>query len=298
MKIVEKHLSKSFDKDLTELIELFIDMGNMVIKSASDATHALTDSDDELAKQVIECDDEVNQLEMKIDELVLLIVAKRQPVANDLRLVMAISKGVVDLERVGDESVKIAKMASELVAQGNSPKGYAEVQHLSNQVRLMMLDALTAFSQADPEMALKVMRSDANVNLEYQTATRSLMTYIMEDSKHVGKVINILWVLRALERIGDHARNIAELVIYYSSGTDVRHNELLYAEEAVRQIIENGQQNQCNALVIKFGAYDLHVTPKRNTDHMSMEHLLCSNAMAPKIWGKSRQCDFCKSINM
>lgn len=248
MKIVEKHLSKSFDKDLTELIELFIDMGNMVIKSASDATHALTDSDGELAKQVIECDNEVNQLEMKIDELVLLIVAKRQPVANDLRLVMAISKGVVDLERVGDESVKIAKMASELVAQGNSPKGYAEVQHLSNQVRLMMLDALTAFSQADPEMALKVMRSDANVNLEYQTATRSLMTYIMEDSKHVGKVINILWVLRALERIGDHARNIAELVIYYSSGTDVRHNDLLYAEEAVRQIIENGQQNQCNGI--------------------------------------------------
>lgn len=163
---------------------------------------------------MIEDDHLINQLEIKIDEQIILLVAKRQPAANDLRLVMALSKGIVDFERVGDEAEKIARMACKLIKDGASPRGYSEVQHLSNQVRLMLLDAIDAFSHMNPQQAFSVLQSDTVVNEEYQSATRALMTYIMEDSRHVSKVINILWVLRALERVGDHAKNIAELVIF------------------------------------------------------------------------------------
>lgn len=239
MPINEKHSSRSFDMDLSECLKLFMKMGNMAAEHVTLATHALIDSNEEIATQVIENDDQINQLEIKVDELLILLVAKRQPAANDLRLVMAMSKGVVDLERVGDEASKIARMALQLKKEGSSPRGYSEVQHLSNQVRLMLLDALEAFSHMDPEQAFLVMQSDESVNREYQSATRSLMTYVMEDSRHVSKVINILWVLRALERIGDHARNIAELVIYCTSGKDVRHTDFGTVEQAVQQAADD-----------------------------------------------------------
>lgn len=239
MLLKDKHSSKSYDSDLQQCIELFLKMGNMAAEQVTSATHALIDSDSELAKKVIETDKEINQMEIKVDELVILLVAKRQPTAIDLRLVMALSKGVVDIERVGDEASKIARMACRLNKEGASPRGYSEVQHLSNQVRLMLLDALDAFSNLNAEQALAVLQSDDTVNEEYQSATRSLMTYIMEDSRHVSKVINILWVLRALERIGDHARNIAELVIYCSSGKDVRHTDFYTIEQAVQEVNDN-----------------------------------------------------------
>ena len=162
-------------------------------------------------------------------------MAKRQPTASDLRLVMAISKGVVDLERIGDEAVKIAKMAIKTTEQGKTDYSYAEVQHLSNQVRLMVHDALEAFNYSNPEQAFEVIRSDKAVNAEYQSAIRALMTYIMEDARQVSKVINIMWVLRALERVGDHAQNIAELVINSISGQDVRHSDFAEVEKAVQE---------------------------------------------------------------
>jgi phosphate transport system protein len=180
-------------------------------------------------------DFEINRMEVELDEHILLLVAKRQPAASDLRLVMSISKGVVDLERIGDEAVKIAQMASKIALQSKSSYGYAEVQHLSNQVRLMLHNALEAFSQSNAEQAFEVMRNDDVVNDEYQSAIRALMTYIMEDSRHVSKVINVMWVLRALERIGDHAQNLAELVINYISGQDVRHSDYTKVEKAVQE---------------------------------------------------------------
>jgi phosphate transport system protein len=139
------------------------------------------------------------------------------------------------LERIGDEAVKIAKMANRIAAQGKSSYGYAEVQHLSNQVRLMLNNALEAFSQSNAEQAFEVMRNDSVVNNEYQSAIRALMTYIMEDSRQVSKVINIMWILRSLERIGDHAQNVAELVINYISGQDVRHSDYAMVEKAVQE---------------------------------------------------------------
>ncbi|WP_348549091.1 phosphate signaling complex protein PhoU [Psychrobacter sp. KFRI-CH2-11] len=235
----DKHISKSFDQDLDEAIRLFLVMGDHAASQVAKAIHALIDKDDTLAQEVIEMDFEINRQEVELDEHILLLVAKRQPAASDLRLVMSISKGVVDLERIGDEAVKIAQMASKLTAQeGKSAYGYAEVQHLSNQVRLMLHNALEAFSQSNAEQAFEVMRNDDVVNEEYQSAIRALMTYIMEDARQVSKVINIMWILRALERIGDHAQNIAELVINYISGQDVRHSDYALVEKAVQEANE------------------------------------------------------------
>ncbi len=231
----EKHISKSFDQDLDEAIRLFLDMGDSAAEQVAKAIHALTDTDLKLAQEVIEKDFEINRMEVELDEHILLLVAKRQPAASDLRLVMAISKGVVDLERIGDEAVKIAKMAIKAIEQGQATYGYAEVQHLSNQVRLMVHNALEAFNHSNAEQAFEVMRNDKVVNDEYQSAIRALMTYIMEDSRQVSKVINIIWVLRALERIGDHAQNVAELVINSISGQDVRHSDYADVEKAVQE---------------------------------------------------------------
>ncbi len=235
-----KHLSKSFDNDLNEVIELFIQMGRLATEQVVSATRALISADEPNAKKVIADDHLVNQLEIKIDELIILLIAKRQPAANDLRLIMALSKGIVDFERVGDEAEKIARMACQLIednaySRGYLEKGYLEIQHLSNQVRLMLLDALDAFSRMDSQQAFSVLQSDKSVNEEYHSAMRSLMTYIMEDSRQVSKVINILWVLRALERVGDHAKNIAELVIFCTSGKDVRHTDFLRVAQIIKQ---------------------------------------------------------------
>lgn len=227
------HTSRSFNQDLTEITELFLKMGELAGKQVAQAMHALIETDLHLAHQVVEQDSAVNQLEVHIDEHILLLVAKRQPAARDLRYVMAVSKGVVDIERIGDEAAKIAHMAQQVTADNSNTYCYHEVQHLSNQVRMMLHNALTAFENLQAERAFEVMRSDGNVDFEYQSAIRALMTYAMEDARQVSHVINMMWVLRALERIGDHARNIAELVIYISSGTDVRHSNFETVQQAI-----------------------------------------------------------------
>ncbi|WP_201554185.1 phosphate signaling complex protein PhoU [Psychrobacter sp. 72-O-c] len=230
------HTSKSFDQDLTETTDLFLEMGALAGQQVAQAMHALIEGDMNLAYQVVEQDSAINQLEVLIDERVLLLVAKRQPAARDLRYVMAISKGVVDIERIGDEAAKIAYMAQQVAADSVTSASaycYHEVQHLSNQVRLMLHSALAAFEHLKAERAFDVMRSDGNVDFEYQSAVRALMTYVMEDPRQVSHVINLMWILRALERIGDHARNIAELVIYISSGTDVRHSDFTTVQQAI-----------------------------------------------------------------
>ena len=240
MLMTQKHVSKSFDKDLNDVIELFMQMGHLAAEHVMTATRALLTADIISAKQVIADDALINQLEIKIDEQIILLVAKRQPAANDLRLVMALSKGIVDFERIGDEAEKIARMVCQLIESGTSTKCYSEVQHLSNQVQLMLLDAIEAFSRMNAHQAFSVLQSDTVVDEEYQSATRSLMTYIMEDNRHVAKVINILWVLRALERVGDHARNIAELVIFCTSGKDIRHTGFLQIEQVLQQTTNAG----------------------------------------------------------
>ena len=208
-------------------------MGEMAAKQVEKAVQALTDVNEQQAEEVIIADNQINQYERELDERVLQLVIKRQPAASDLRLVMAMSKGVVDLERIGDEASKIARMAKDLASQGSAPTGYSEAQHLSNQVRLMIYEALEAVRKLDPQKALNVIQHDSAINREYQSAIRSLMTYIMEDSRYVSRMLSVMWILRALERIGDHAKNIAELVIYTASGTDVKHTSYDEMEKTI-----------------------------------------------------------------
>ena len=161
-------------------------------------------------------------------------LAGRQPAASDMGLIIRISKSVIDLERMGDEASKIAKRAILLSEEGEAPKGYVEIRHIGDQVRKMVQEALDAFARFDADQALSVAQYDKTIDREYKTALRELVTYMMEDPRSISRVLSIIWVLRSLERIGDHARNIAELVIYLVRGTDVRHIGLKRMQEEVQ----------------------------------------------------------------
>ncbi|AXI01759.1 phosphate signaling complex protein PhoU [Aquirhabdus parva] len=217
------HISQQFNEDLGKVHAQFLAMGGLVESQVANAIHALLDTDAALATSVQENDAQVNAMETRIDSDLLQILALRQPAASDLRMVIAISKANTDLERIGDEATKIARLAKTASEEGESPRGYTETRHIGNQVRLMIREALDAFARLDVEKAFQVLQADAEVDREYQTATRALMTYMMEDPRHISRMINVLWVLRSLERIGDHARNLAEQVIYMVKGADIRH---------------------------------------------------------------------------
>ncbi|WP_426415614.1 phosphate signaling complex protein PhoU [Aestuariirhabdus sp. LZHN29] len=218
-----QHISQQFNSELNEVKNRLLAMGGLVEKQVSDAIEALIEADSELAKSVCEKDELINDMELAIDEECTRILARRQPAASDLRLVVACSKATSDLERVGDEAVKVARHAIELCDQGESPRGYVEVRHIGNMVRSMIKDSLTGFARFDTDMALRVAKADKSVDVEYKSAMRELVTFMMEDPRSITRVLNVIWVLRSLERIADHARSIAEHVIYLVKGTDVRH---------------------------------------------------------------------------
>lgn len=217
------HISQQFNSELDEIKTHMLEMGGMVEQQVRDAIQALVDGDSGHAEKIKAGDRKVNSMEVSIDEECTRILARRQPAASDLRLVICISKLVIDLERIGDEAGKIAGLAIHLSESGESPRGYKEIRHIGNHVGYMVRDSLDAFARMDVDMALSVAKEDKLVDEEYSTAVRSLVTYMMEDPRSIGQVINVLWALRALERVGDHARNIAEQVIYLVKGENVRH---------------------------------------------------------------------------
>jgi phosphate transport system protein len=226
-----QHISRQFNADLEEIRNHILNMGGMVEKQVVDAVTALIDVDSELASQVITTEKEVNGFERQIDEECTRLIALRQPAASDLRMVVAVIRANVDLERVGDEASKIAKMAIKLSEQGQLPRGYIEVRHIGKHVSSMLQQALNAFARFDVDQALLVVKEDKEVDVEYESAMRQLVTFMMEDPRYIKRVLNIMWSLRALERIGDHARNIAEQVIYLVKGKDIRHLPLEKLEE-------------------------------------------------------------------
>jgi len=229
--VLSHHISSQFNEELQDVNTKFMTMGGMVEQQVANAIHALLDTDAAMAVEVQFQDNTVNRLESEIDEALTLILARRHPAAIDLRMVLAMSKANTDLERIGDEASKIARIAQTLCEEGGSPRGYMETRHIGNQVRVMIHDALDAFARLDVDQALRVMQADADIDREYQSATRTLMTYMIEDPRHISRVINVLWVLRSLERIGDHARNISEQVIYMVKGLDVRHSSVEEIEQ-------------------------------------------------------------------
>ncbi len=233
-KIHSHHISQQFNADLEEIKNNVLEMGGMVEKQLSDAIDAIINADSGLGALVREDDAAINAMEMQIDEECNRILARRQPAASDLRLVLSIIKAVNDLERIGDESAKIARLAIELTEQGESSKGYVEIRHIGEHVRRMVSMALDAFARYDIDAALAVAREDASVDVEYSSAMREMITYMIEDPRSITRVLNVVWALRSLERVGDHAKNIAEHVIYLVKGTDVRHLGLDGLEKTVR----------------------------------------------------------------
>ena len=220
------HISQQFNIELEAIRTHLSEMGGMAQRQVNDAIQALIDADIERAEQVVRADLKVNSMEMAIDEECIRILARRQPAASDLRLVIAVTKAITDLERIGDEATKIARQAIALNKDGQSPRGYIEVRHIGGHVSRMLQDALDSFARLDMDLALNVVQTDKQVDMEYGTAMRELVTFMIEDPRSITRVLNIMWSLRALERIGDHARNLAQYVIFLVKGEDVRHSNL------------------------------------------------------------------------
>ncbi|GHB13742.1 phosphate signaling complex protein PhoU [Salinicola rhizosphaerae] len=231
-----QHISQQYNQDLETLKTQLMAMGGLVEKQLQEALSALLEGDGKLAARVRDNDASVNEMQLRIDEECVRILARRQPAASDLRLVIAVIRATNDLERMGDEANKIARTAIDLIDAGRIPQGSVEIRHISEHVRNMLRDALTGFARFDTDLALKVVQEDASVDAEYTTAMRSLATVMMEDSRSIGGVLSVMTVLRALERIGDHADNLAEHVIYLVKGRDIRHTPIDDLDhEALRQ---------------------------------------------------------------
>lgn len=220
------HISQQYNIELETIRTHLSEMGGMAQRQVNDAIQALIDADVDRAEQVVRADSKVNTMEMTIDEECVRILARRQPAASDLRLVIAVTKAITDLERIGDEATKIARQAIAMNKDGLAPRGYIEVRHIGGHVSRMLQDALDAFARLDMQLALTVVQTDRQVDMEYSTAMRELVTFMIEDPRSITRVLNIMWSLRALERIGDHARNLAQYVIYLVNGEDVRHANL------------------------------------------------------------------------
>ena len=228
-----QHISQQFNADLEAIRNQMLSMGGLVQRQVSDAIDAICSGDTSSADKIIQREDDVDQMELNIDQECTHILVRRQPAASDLRMVLAVSRVVRDLERMGDEAAKIAIHALE-VANGNQAGSkicHQAIRHMGTAVVKMISDALDAFARHDIEGAIEVVRNDKMVDEQYGSAIRELITYMMEDPRSIGQAINILWILRAIERIGDHARNISEQVIYLVSGADVRHSTITEMEE-------------------------------------------------------------------
>ena len=221
-----QHISQKFNEELEDVRRKVLHMGGIVEEQLVNALQALLQGDTELAGKVVANDQRINALEVEIDEECTLIVARRQPAATDLRLVMAVIRTINDLERIGDEIKRVAKMVREELDGSMEEEVRLEIEHMGDQVRAMLSQVLDAFARTDVQAAVEVARADHKVDLKYHAITRQLMTYMAQDHGSIPQVLNVLWAARALERMGDRCQNIAEYVIYLVIGKDVRHVSL------------------------------------------------------------------------
>lgn len=234
--ISSEHTSKQFDVELEAIRAYVLQMGGLVESQIKSAIVSLVEGDTALMNRVIEDDHRVNAMEVKIDEACSQVIARRQPTASDLRLVMMVVKTITDLERIGDEAEKIARMAKMLSEKrGLAIPRYQEIKHASEIAVDMLRKSLDAFARLDVQMAAEVVRQDDQVDKEFRAIMRYLITFMMEDPRTISTSLEILFVAKAIERIGDHAKNISEYVIYMVRGRDVRHVSL---DEIEREVLK------------------------------------------------------------
>jgi len=227
---LSQHISSRFNEDLEAVRANLLAMGGLVEEQLRKGLAALTEADSVLAGEVIRDDAKVNGMEVAIDEECLRILATRSPTAGDLRLVIAVVKAITDLERIGDEARKIANISLRLATLEQPSDRYREVRHLGRLVEHMVHSALDAFARMDVEAALSIAKLDRQVDEEYDSIQRQCVTFMMEDPRQIRRMLDVSWAARALERVGDHATNIGEYVVYMVHGQDIRHRNIAEVE--------------------------------------------------------------------
>ncbi len=235
--MTDKHLSTQFDAELSGISTRVLEMGGMVESQVAQAVQALIAFSGEAASVVLETEEKVNAMEVAIDRDLHSIIARRQPTARDLRLLIAISKSIANLERVGDEAARIARTVQRLINTGVSSRLRLPMSDLAFEAELAtasLRKALDAFARLDVDKALEVLKQDDAIDKEFDGLLRKLITYMMEDPRTISSSIDLVFVAKAIERVGDHAKNLAEVIIYVVKGTDVRHNTPEAVETMVR----------------------------------------------------------------
>ena len=232
----QEHTYKQFDAELEHIRSLVLQMGGLVEEQVTRAIEALTTSNLQMADEVIANDHRVNALEVQIDNECTQIIARRQPTAGDLRMIMTVERAITDLERIGDKAEKIARMAKKIFGTDRiSTPRFTEIKHMSDMVLAMVRTALDAFARLDVSAATLLKRQDMQVDEEFDAVLRHLITFMMEDPRMISMAIDILFAAKAVERIGDHAKNIAGYVVYMAKGKDVRHASMEEMERKIGQ---------------------------------------------------------------
>lgn len=231
--IFSQHISRQFNEELEDIVNRVMSMGGLVEQQLNDAIEALVKGDQELAETVLTRDYAINAMEVELDEACTTILARRQPTASDLRLVMAVVKTITDLERIGDEAERVGRTALHLLKKDREISPIEEIGALGEHVGKMVQNGLNAFTRMDAEAAARTAQMDINADSRYELIIRELLSAMQEHPKKIPRLMDVIWATRSLERIGDRARNICEYVIYFVKGKDVRHTSFqTMAEEA------------------------------------------------------------------
>jgi phosphate transport system protein len=240
--MTDKHLSTQFDSELSGISTRVLEMGGLAEAQVAQAVFSLTNFSAEVAREVLRNEERVNAMEIEIDRALSSIIARRQPTARDLRLLIAISKTIANLERVGDEAARIALRLIDTEVSSRLRLPVNDLVHESELAVAQLRKSLDAFARLDVEKALEVLKQDDQIDQEFDGLLRKLITYMMEDPRTISSSIDLVFVAKAIERVGDHAKNLAEVIIYIVNGTDVRHNTVEIVESMVKPKLPKSAQ--------------------------------------------------------